>query len=76
VPQRPKDAWRLGLVDARVGIAFDIDPEHNALKTRAPAATLSKAVYGPLWGFVEAEGLASLGRTAGYDWMHFQAARV
>ena len=58
------------------GIAFDIDPAHNALKTKAPAATLSAAAYEPFWGFVEADGLVSLGRARNYDWMHFQAARL
>lgn len=58
------------------GIAIDIDPAHNALKTPRPQATLSAAVYEPFWGFVEAEGLVSLGRTRNFDWMHFQAARL
>lgn len=58
------------------GIAFDIDPMHNALKTPKPQATLSAAVYEPFWGFVEADGFVSLGRARNYDWMHFQAARL
>jgi hypothetical protein len=58
------------------GIAIDIDPANNALKTKAPAATLSAQAYDPFWGFVEAEGLVSLGRARNYDWMHFQAARL
>jgi peptidoglycan hydrolase-like protein with peptidoglycan-binding domain len=58
------------------GIAFDIDPANNALKTKAPAATLSRPIYETFWGFVEDEGLVSLGRSRNYDWMHFQAARL
>jgi len=58
------------------GIAFDIDPAHNALRTPRPQATLSAAAYEPFWGFVEAEGFVSLGRARNYDWMHFQAARL
>ena len=58
------------------GCAVDIDPEHNALKTKKPAATLSHAAYDPWWRFVYDEGAIGLGRERDYDWMHFQFARL
>lgn len=58
------------------GIAWDVDPERNALKMGRDEATLDAKVYDPFWGFVEAEGAVSLGRLRNYDWMHFQFARL
>ena len=58
------------------GIAIDLDPDHNALRTAAPAAKFSGHAYDPFWAIVEAEGLVSLGRARNFDWMHFQAARL
>lgn len=58
------------------GIAIDLDPERNALNTKAPAAVFSGKAYDPFWAIVEGQGLVSLGRTRNFDWMHFQAARL
>jgi hypothetical protein len=58
------------------GIAVDMDPDHNAYKTKAPKASLSGAEYDAFWSFVEAEGGVSLGRERDYDWMHFQFATL
>lgn len=63
-------------------VAVDHDPENNQLRwkskphvregARLPAATLSRKEYEPFWEAVESEGAVSLGRSADYDWMHFQ----
>lgn len=58
------------------GIAVDIDPERNGLKTKKPLASLSKPEYEKFWQIVESTGAVSLGRKKDYDWMHFQFARI
>ncbi len=58
------------------GIAVDVDPERNDLNMHAPKARLSGAEYEAFWRFVEEAGAVSLGRARGYDWMHFQFARL
>jgi hypothetical protein len=57
------------------GIAVDLDPTHNQLKWGRDRAAFARPEYSQFWQAVEAEGLVSLGRTANYDYMHFQAAR-
>jgi peptidoglycan hydrolase-like protein with peptidoglycan-binding domain len=57
------------------GIAWDVDPERNALKMRRDRATLDAPEYEAFWGFVYDEGAISLGRERNFDWMHFQFAR-
>ena len=54
------------------GIAVDMDPDNNALKTHKPKATFSKPVYNKYWEFVYDEGAISLGKERDYDWMHWQ----
>jgi len=58
------------------GAAIDIDPDNNQLKWGKDRATLAKPVYEPFWKIVEAEGAISLGRSRGYDYMHFQFAKL
>lgn len=58
------------------GIAMDFDPEHNAYATKAPAATLSRPECKAFVDIWEKHGFINLGRHAGYDWMHFQFARL
>jgi hypothetical protein len=58
------------------GIAIDYDPDNNQLRWGRDRATLARPAYQPWWGFWEAEGWCSLGRTKNFDWMHVQAARV
>ena len=58
------------------GAACDVDPDNNQLKWGKDRATLAKPVYEPFWKIVEAEGAVSLGRSRGYDYMHFQFAAL
>lgn len=58
------------------GIALDFDPEHNAYSTKAPQATLSRPDRKAFVDIWEKHGFINLGRHAGYDWMHFQCARL
>ncbi|MEJ8573085.1 peptidoglycan-binding protein [Microbaculum marinum] len=58
------------------GIAWDVDPERNALKMGRDEAALDAPEYDAFWEFVYAEGAVGLGRERNYDWMHFQFARL
>ena len=58
------------------GIAVDLDPENNRLRWRSDRACFAKQEYDRFWEIVESEGWVSLGRSKGFDWMHFQAAVV
>jgi hypothetical protein len=58
------------------GIAMDIDPERNALKTPWKNASLSRPEYKKFWEYVYDEGAISLGIERNYDAMHFQFARL
>ncbi|MCB4751191.1 MAG: peptidoglycan-binding protein [Sulfurovum sp.] len=58
------------------GIACDINPAENRLKWRSPKAKFSSSEYDQFWDIVESHGAVSSGRERGYDWMHFQFARV
>jgi len=57
------------------GIASDYDPDRNRLNWGRARATFARPEYDVWWELWEAEGWTSLGRTAGFDWMHVQAAR-
>lgn len=58
------------------GIALDFAPATNALRTKAPAATLSHPDCETWWRIWEAHGAVSLGRQRDFDWMHLQFARL
>ena len=64
------------------GVAFDFDADNNALKTHAPQARLSQAIYKPFWEIWYHHGFYSQGietdlkrtrRGTSSDWMHIQA---
>lgn len=57
------------------GIAVDMDPERNGLKMTAREASFDGPEYDAWWRIIESTGAISLGRTHGYDWMHFQFCR-
>ena len=58
------------------GIAVDIDPDRNALRSNSKTASLERPEYKKFWEFVYDEGAISLGIERNYDWMHFQFARL
>lgn len=58
------------------GIACDIDPDRNALKTPWKKAQLSRPEYKKFVEFWYAEGAINLGVERDYDGMHFQFARL
>lgn len=58
------------------GIAWDIDPDNNALKMTRAQATLDAPAYDHYWALVYATGAISLGRERDYDWMHAQYAKL
>jgi hypothetical protein len=58
------------------GIAVDMDPDRNALKTSWKNANFSKPEYKKYWEFVYDEGAIGLGIERNYDAMHFQFARL
>ena len=58
------------------GIAVDIDPDRNQLKWKRAQAMLDNPEYDYFWSVVYATGAISLGREAGYDFMHWQYARL
>jgi len=56
------------------GIAVDIDPDRNALRTPWKKAQMSKPEYEPFVQFWYDEGFINLGKERDFDAMHYQAA--
>ena len=56
-------------------MAIDLDPERNALKTKAPKATFSQKEYKAMLDIFEMHGFLNYGRVKGFDWMHFEYAK-
>lgn len=54
------------------GIAIDLDPERNGLKTPYSKSNFAKPEYAPLHAIFETHGFENLGKVAGYDAMHWQ----
>jgi hypothetical protein len=54
------------------GIAIDLNPEANALKTSFNKALFSKPEYKPLHEIFEKHGFHNLGKVKGYDTMHWE----
>lgn len=54
------------------GIAIDLDPERNGLKTPWAKSQFSKPEYAPMIAIFEKYGFYSYGKEKGYDSMHFE----
>lgn len=54
------------------GIAIDLDPARNGLKTKKPTAQFSKPEYKPMLDIFYRNGFISYGVDKDYDWMHFE----
>lgn len=58
------------------GIALDFAAEKNTYAMKKPQASLSHPDCEMWWKIWEKHGAVSLGREAGYDWMHLQFCRL
>lgn len=58
------------------GIAIDIDPSRNSLRTSWKNSQMSKPEYKQFVQFWYDEGFINLGLEADFDAMHYQAARI
>lgn len=58
------------------GIAIDIDPDRNELRTTWANSQMSKKEYEKFVEFWYDEGAINLGKEANYDSMHFQFCRL
>jgi hypothetical protein len=56
------------------GIAIDLDPERNGLKTKWKDCQFSKAEYSKLHQIFEKNGFFNYGKVKDYDAMHFEIA--
>jgi hypothetical protein len=54
------------------GIAIDLDPERNQLKTPYSKSQFAKPEYAKLHEIFEKHGFENLGKVKGYDAMHFE----
>ena len=56
------------------GIAIDLDPARNGLKTKAPIAQFSKPEYKAMNDIFAKNGFVGYGPAKNFDWMHYELA--
>jgi hypothetical protein len=56
------------------GIAIDLSPAKNGLKTKKPAAQFSQPEYKKMISLFYKNGFLGYGPEKDYDWMHFEIA--
>ena len=72
-PMRGTEKWKVPKWSRHSwGIAIDLSPEKNALKTKKPIAQFSHPEYQKMIDVFYANGFFSLGVEKGYDYMHFE----
>lgn len=54
------------------GVAIDLDPERNGLKTPVAKAQFAKPEYNKMFEIFEKHGFINLGKEMGFDTMHFE----
>lgn len=57
------------------GIAIDLDPARNGLKTKKPIAQFSKVEYKAMMDIFYSNGFLNYGIEKDYDWMHFELGK-
>ena len=57
------------------GVAIDLHPSANSLKTPYHKALFSKPEYAKMHEIFEKHGFINLGKTKGYDAMHFEISK-
>jgi hypothetical protein len=57
------------------GIAIDLNPTKNALRTKKPEAWFSREECKPLIDIFKKHGFINYGDEKGFDWMHFEFSK-
>lgn len=75
-PKRGTEKWKKPIWSAHAyGIAIDLDPARNGLKTKWKDAQFSKKEYEVMVGAFYKHGFFSYGKERNFDAMHFEIAQ-